>query len=487
MKQSILITIISAVVITGFPSCKNYLDELPKDRISESNYYNNLESAQGAVNAIYSPVRKGGLNGPYFLQTDIRADYGYGRGSTSPIGEYQTLDQVNIARTDGLWADFYRSINYANIAIEKIPPIAVISEASRNALVAEARFMRAFCYYHLVINWGAAPLYLSAGQASGGRAPVQDVYKAIIEDLKNGEAFLPATPAQFGRPTKWAAKAFLSLVYLTMGQWDAAKEKAAEVIQSNDFSLVNVQKPDDFDNVFGASANGTPEEIFYLKFNHQDGWGWPLNLLWTATQFAPFGNYVIYEKPDNPFISNWDKADLRRQFNLFTEYIDPATNTVQQLPSSTPMLCSKFRDPAATGTTGFGNDYPFLRYADVLLIFAEASALAEGGPSAEAVECLNKVKRRGYGYSVNTASPVDYATGGWTAASFRDAVLKERGYELFMEGKRWQDLRRSGKAAGIILQTKGITVKESAYLWAIPQQEIDTNPEIGPEDQNPGY
>jgi len=151
------------------------------------------------------------------------------------------------------------------------------------------------------------------------------------------------------------------------------------------------------------------------------------------------------------------------------------------------VLCSKFRDPAATGRTGFGNDYPFLRYADVLLIYAEANDMAENGPSDLAIECLNKIRRRGYGYSPDATSPVDYPSTGWTASSFRDSVLQERGYELFMEGKRWEDLKRTNTAADVILQVKGITIKEAALLWPIPQQEIDTNPEIGPEDQNPGY
>jgi hypothetical protein len=487
MKRMIIFTALLGSVLFVLTSCKDYLKEVPKDRLSEANYYKTLDDAEGAINAIYSPIRQGALNGPYFLQVEIKADYAYGRGSTAPIGQYQGLDQVNISRTDGLWSDFYRSINYANIAIENIARISSINQAERDALVAEARFMRAFCYYHLVINWGAVPLYMSTEHADTKRAPVQDVYNAILADLKEGEKSLPPTPAQYGHPTSWAAKAFMAQVYLTMGKWDSAQVMAKEVISSNLFSLINVSQPDDFDKIFGASANGTSEEIFYLKYNHQDGWGWPLNLLWTSSQFAPFGNYVLYETPDNLFIKNWDPNDLRKQFDLFTAYIDPATGQVEQLPSSTPVLCSKFRDPAATGRTGFGNDYPFLRYADVLLIYAEANDMAENGPSDLAIECLNKIRRRGYGYSPDATSPVDYPSTGWTASGFRDSVLQERGYELFMEGKRWEDLKRTNTAADVILQVKGIKIKEAALLWPIPQQEIDTNPEIGPEDQNPGY
>lgn len=487
MKQIIFFITGAGLLLSGLTSCKDYLKEVPKDRLSESNYYRTLQDAQGAINAIYTPIRQGALNGPYFLQVEIKADYAYGRGSTQPIGQYQGLDQVNISRTDGLWSDFYRGINYANIAIENIAKIGAIDPSQRDALIGEAKFMRALYYYHLVINWGAVPLYLHTVHTDTKRAPVQDVYKAIISDLKDGEDVLPPAPAQYGHPTSWAAKAFLAQVYLVMGNWDSAQAMAKEVISSNLFSLVNVSQADDFDKIFGASANGSSEEIFYLKYNHIDGWGWPLNLLWTSSQFAPFGNYVLYETPENLFIKNWNPNDLRRQFDLFTEYTDPATGQLQQLPSSTPVLCSKFRDPAATGRTGFGNDYPFLRYADVLLMYAEANDMAEHGPSPLAVECLNRVRRRGYGYLPDAISPVDYPTTGWSETSFRDSVLQERGYELFMEGKRWEDLKRTGKAAEVIQQVKGIKIKEAALLWPIPQQEIDTNPEIGPEDQNPGY
>jgi len=487
MKRIAIYTICLGTCLFVLASCKDYLKELPNDRLSESNYYKTLDDAEGAISAIYAPIRHGAFNGPYFLQVEIKADYAYGRGSTQPIGQYQGLDQVNISRTDGLWSNIYQSISYANIAIENIAKISSISDEQKNALVSEAKFMRAFCYYHLVINWGAVPLYLSTEQDDTKRMPVENVYNAIVADLKDGEADLPATPAQYGHPTSWAAKAFLAQVYLTMGKWDSAQAMAQEVINSNQFSLLKVSQPDDFDHIFGASANGTSEEIFYLKFNHQDGWGWPLNLLWTSTQFAPFGNYVLYETPDNLFIKNWDPNDMRKQFDLFTEYTDPATGQVEQLPSSTPVLCSKYRDPGATGTTGFGNDYPFLRYADVLLIYAEANDMAENGPSTLAIECLNKIKRRAYGYASDAPSPVDYPSTGWTKDSFRDSVLQQRAYELFMEGKRWEDLKRTDKAAEVILKVKGISIKQASLLWPIPQQEIDTNPSIGPDDQNPGY
>jgi hypothetical protein len=122
-----------------------------------------------------------------------------------------------------------------------------------------------------------------------------------------------------------------------------------------------------------------------------------------------------------------------------------------------------------------------------LLIYAEAASQAASGPSLLAIERLNMVKRRAYGLPSKLPSTVDYPSTGWTTASFRDAVIQERAYEQFMEGKRWLDLKRTGKASEKILAAKGLTIKEAHYLWPIPKQEIDTNPALSQKDQNPGY
>jgi len=468
-------------------SCSKFLDEVPEDRLAEGNFYKSLDDARSAVNAIYAPVRPGIFRGPYFLQMEIMADYAEGRGSTAIIGEYKGLDIVNIQRVGLIWDGFYRSIRNANIAIENIPGIASVSESDKNALVAEARFMRAFSYYHLVRNWGAVPLYLSTTPASTARTPAADVYKAIVADLEFAEKNLPPKPAQYGRPGTGAAKALLADVSLTTGNWDVARDKADEVIKSGQFSLINVTKTDDWENVFGPSVNGSPEEIFYIKFNHLDGWEWPHNLLWSETEFSPFGNYVIYSTLDNRFLNAWDNQDLRKQWDIFTAYINRKTGLLEKLPASTPVLFSKWRDPGAPTTIGHANDYPFLRYADVLLIYAEAAAMAENGVSASAVERLNMIRRRAYGFPANATSTVDYPTGGWTLNAFRDTVLQERAYELFMEGKRWLDLKRTGKVKEVIKANLGKDVQDIHLLWPIPQQEIDTNPEISQAEQNPGY
>jgi starch-binding outer membrane protein, SusD/RagB family len=483
MKKIILLIFL----VISITSCKKYLEEIPKDKLSENNFYAALPDAISAVNSIYSPIRDN-LNDNYSVMIDILSDYWYGRGSTMPMSNYQGLDATNIVRVSNSWGYQYRSIRNANIAIQKISGMK-IAGSDKSALVAEARFLRAYVYYTMVRLWGPIPLYLDTEPKDMSRKSEDEVYQAIIADLQTGETDLPSTPAEFGRPTKWSAKALLAEVYLTRGEWLLAKSKAQEVIDSHIFGLVEVSVANDFDKIFGPSANGTSEEIFYLKFSHEDGYGYPHKLLWYQDQFSPFGSYVTYGKPTNLFLNTWDKNDLRKQFNIFTQYINRFTGVTETLPASTPILCSKYRDVAATGQNGFGNDRTVLRYADVLLIYAEASVLAENGVSSSALDCLNKIKRRAYGYPSGSVSPVDYPAGGWTVDSFRNTVIQERGYELFMEGKRWFDLKRLGtdKLKELVLANKGMTVKDLHLLWPIPQQEIDTNPDINVADQNPGY
>lgn len=481
------IFLLIAVILT-MVSCKKFLDEVPSDRLSEVNFYKNLSDAKAAVNSIYQPIRViSAFGGQYLLQVEIMAEYSIGRGSTAAVSAYKGLDATNAQRVGLVWQYLYQSINYANIAIEKIPQISTIDDAVKSSLIAEARFMRAFNYYHLVRHWGGVPLLLSMNPENTGRAPVNDVYKAIIDDLENGEAVLPDVPEQYGRPSKWSCKAFLADVYLTRKEWGPAKQKAEEVINSGKFSLIPVLALNDMDKIFGPLANGTSEEIFYLKYNNQNGWQWPHSILYSGTTYSPFGAYVMTSSLDNRFLNEWSDDDLRKQWGVSTHYTNRVTGQYMQLPALAPVHFTKFRDNNAPTNSGHANDYPFIRYADVLLIQAEASAMDENGPSQTAIENLNKIKRRGYGLPVNEPSSVDYPASGWTAGSFQDAVLMERAYELFLEGKRWLDLKRTGKIESSILHYKGIEVAEAHLNWPIPQQEIDNNPMISQSDQNPGY
>jgi hypothetical protein len=128
---------------------------------------------------------------------------------------------------------------------------------------------------------------------------------------------------------------------------------------------------------------------------------------------------------------------------------------------------------------------PIYRYTEAFLFYAEAACQAENGPSALALERLNMIKRRAYGHAPNVVSPVDYPSG-MSKAAFVEAVLQERAYEFLLERRRWFDLKRTGKVKEAFAKV-GKNIIDHRLLWPIPENEINNNPALTQNDQNPGY
>jgi hypothetical protein len=192
------------------------------------------------------------------------------------------------------------------------------------------------------------------------------------------------------------------------------------------------------------------------------------------------GYYALYsDKVTNSTIANWDVTDLRSNL-WYTWNIGLGANSV---------LNKKLTDPTSPGNTRAGNDYPLYRYADVLLMYAEADCRASGAPTADAIEKLNMVHRRAYGKNPLTAdATVDFKLADYNKDSFIELCIKERGYETQMEGKRWLDLKRTGEVKQRIKAATGKDVADKHLLWPIPTSELNYNSLINPStDQNPGY
>ena len=250
--------------------------------------------------------------------------------------------------------------------------------------------------------------------------------------------------------------------------------------------MVEVAVPDDFYKIFGPDVATTTEEVFHLKFAKQAGLG--NNFVWFYqhpntklfnTGSPPFGTY---SKSDNPFIAGWDGADLRKIFN-FISIGDFGFGV-------TGIINKKFIDPMAIAFNASSTDYPMYRYADVLLLYAEAVSRAGNGPTAEALDALNQVHRRAYGKNSKTASSVDFKLADYTAQSFADLVVKERAYETLFESKRWYDLKRLGadKLKATVKAAKGKDVTDKFLLWPLPVSELNYNLALdASKDQNPGY
>ncbi|MGX5819841.1 RagB/SusD family nutrient uptake outer membrane protein [Chitinophaga lutea] len=488
MKRSILFytnILLAGLLLAGAPSCKKALEEDPRS-IAVEGFYNTPSEVESAANAMYAPLRTTAMvSAIYVALMEAQSDFLIPNGSWIPLGTYTGLDNTNYGRTGGVWTNLYLTIRNANLIIRHAPNGTGLNDQQKQRYVGEAKFMRALCYFHLARHWAGVPLRTDNNLDSVNlpRATETAVYQLIEEDLQYAAQHLPETAPQAGRPTKWSARTVLADVYLQRKKYPAARDMAREVISSGRHSLVPVSQPDDFLNLYGPDLISTSEEIFYLKFSRQTGQALLLTL-YEAHPGTPYANgaglFSLYTDPTQvTTIRDWDPQDLRKQFNLYPWKFGRGDNT---------MLVKKYQDRKALPNGAGGNDYPWYRYADLLLIYAEAANAANQGPTAEAVEALNEVHRRAYGYNPKTASPVDFRQADYNEAAFLRLIVKERGYETLFEGKRWLELKRLGIAKEYIRNAKGKEMNDALLLWPLPNAELNYNKAMDPvKDQNPGY
>ncbi len=468
-----------------FVACTKDLEEQPKSIAAET-FYNTPSEVEAGLNAIYVPLKNTNcMGGLYPAQLETYGDYIYGRGSYGILNQYM-LDNTNTTRTGQMWQLFYQAILNANICIQKIPLGKSLTDADKSKYLAEAKFLRGLIYFNLVRNWGGVILRTEANIDSIDlkRSTSDETYALAIADLKYAEQNLPDNPRFTGAPAKLAATSVLAELYLCLQQWQNARDEANTVIQSNRFSLVKVTTAPDFDKIYGPDIVTTSEEIFYLKFSRQGSfYGFPFSMFAHAPgdgHHGAGGYYAQYSDTVlNSVIKNWDKNDLRKRFNWYSWNIGLGPNII---------LNAKYSDSKAINGSNAGNDYPWYKYSDVLLMYAEAESRVNGGPDASAVNALNQVHRRAYGYDPAQTSPVDFQVNNYNAQSFLDLVIQERNYETCFESKRWLDLKRLGIVKQVILSVKGVTVADKFLLWPIPVVEMAYNKALDPvNDQNPGY
>ena len=484
MKKTIIFLLFTVI----FLSCEKMLEEVPKSFISRANFYKNESDAQAAIRGAYSSFDVDYYGTTYYLFVVLHSDYANGRGSQAPISIFdKVLDQTNIDRAAVNWSTLYAAINQANSVLGNVPNITKIGDDVKSQILAEAHFLRAMAYFNLVRGWGAVPIKTTESadisSIAGVREPESKVYELIIEDALAAEKDLPESVGdQTGRASKYAAKMLLAQVYLTLEKWSDAATKANDVITGGHYSLVPVNKPDDFYNIFATVTNS--EDI--MSVHHSETRESQIPTYMHRPNTPPYNNssngYFAWLPNMSSFIGNsWNGKDLRKSFNLYKKYLGPDGDSIS-LPPASPILFKKF----IKSPDGFGvYSVPIYRYSEAFLIYAEASCMADGTPSSLALERLNMIKRRAYGYDPTAASPVDYPAG-MSKDAFRDAVLNERGYEFLLEGRRWWDLKRTGRVKET-MQAAGKNFIDYRLLWPIPSNEINNNPSLTQADQNPGY
>lgn len=473
------------------PSCKKFLVEEPKNLVSVANFYKTADDAIAAVNAIYGYLNStstGSTAGVYHssfwviagLASDEMQNNQLGAPDLDQLATFSHSPQNNSLQET--WQMHYKTITIANIAIERIPAINMDVNL-RARLVNEAKFLRGLMYFDMVRLFGDIPLVTKEVEdLKPGRAEASSVYDLVISDLVAAEALPASYPAGNGkgRATSGAAKALLAKVYLTKKEYDKAASKALEVINSNQYQLW-----DDFSDVFKLSSRNGKEAVFSVGFG--DGGGaisfWEVGqfnvrLLPTALTEEGVENAQGWQIPTVQLYNSFEADDRRRDVTFVTEIQNKNGTTTQIRP-----YIQKYWDRVAEpkGNASF-NDYPVLRYADVLLTYAEAAN--ETGNTAAAHEYINKVRKRARfdGTTERNTLP-DYV--GLTKDQFKAAVIKERRLEFVAEGQRWFDLARTGTLETLVPVAKpGVTPQQKHYVFPIPQRERDLNENL---TQNDGY
>lgn len=474
-------------------SCEDPLMEEPRTFLSQEAVFSSQAGVVSATLGIYEPFREGNLYGWWLLgNLEFWSDYMFGRGSQANASLYQ-LGSRGIGRVGNIWRGAYSVINRANVVIQQLNEreIPGVDDKLKSELEAEARFLRALSYFHLVRLFGDCPIRTEpeTDQANLAipRSPEEEVYAQILADLDFAEQNLPDVNYNEGRATRWSAGGLLAIVYLTRSEWSEAAAKAKEIMDSGQFSLVEVEVPEDFQKIFGPDVVTHSEEIFSLKHARIEGLEFePLWLMHRAgSGYSLGGNaFAWFGNPDS-WLGDWmdeiGGPDLRT-----TDWMYNGPEDEQFLSAEIPMLFKKFRD---TESDLPGNDFPIVRYTEILLIYAEATSQANGGPTPDAYEAANRVRRRAYGLPLDQPSEEADLPPGLSAADFQDEILLERAKEFVMEGKRWYDLLRTGKTLEVIRASGPMkaAIQEKHLKWPIPSEEIDNNDAITPADQNPGW
>lgn len=438
MKKIFKSFAILAASLLILQSCSD-LNISPRNAVPTATAINNLASARAAVFGAYSELQDGTLAFDGFLSNAQMFTDEMNHTGTFPTR--LEFGQLNVfpANTTmaAVFSDFYDVINICNNIIDVLPGVEdpTLSEEARNSLLGEAHFIRAFCYWYLTNNWKDVPLIINPtiDVDSTLNVPV-NTQAEIMTQIKTDLDFAEANLATSGgtRVSADAATAMLARWYLHDGDNANALAKAEELIDGGNYALEA-----DYADIF---AGGNAEQIWYLDFNSIDG---------NSNAFFYFPSAKggrLSTSPSQTLIEAYEAGDAR-----FAASIDSAS-----VPGEPHLI--KYSDVAA-GT----DPLYFLRYAEVLLIAAEAAA-AEG-EFTKANDYYNQVRTR-----------AGLAEGTLDANNYVDLILQERFVEFAGEGSnRLWDLRRTGKAEEVL---GPIGYDPCDDVWPLPQRDIDRNPNL---------
>ena len=494
-------------------ACNDFLTVPLESSISTSNFYSTPEEFELGLTGVYSTLRtddwaSNARYGSYFqglltltrVGTDeMFAGYDIYGGEVQLSDYTYTTSSIFLSRT---WFVMYQGIQRANIIIDRIASVEM-DDASKARISGEAHFLRAFFYFHLVRLFGEVPLVVhettDLSLLNTKRKAVAEVYKQITEDLLYAKEHIPEGAAN-GHASREAATAMLGKVYLQMSGYplydqEAASKALAELTEVKNNPRFALES--DYFALFDGEHEYGPEYIWDIEFanNGTTFYGGQVGTL----EGVPSEAYMYWTSlravPD--LLGCYEDADIRKgNFAQFQYVYDSSRKLVEKYPEDGEealiyhSFALKFRHPLDDekrkgGWANWANpiNFPIIRYADVLLMYAEASARANGSVQPDALEAVNMVRRRGYGLDVNTASAVCDISAS-SKEDFLAKILLERKLELCFEGQRWYDLQRYDQIKEAL---ESCTVMIEAYpsyasnfqekhkFYPIPQDVIDAS------------
>jgi len=503
MKKNLIYT----CILLGLVSCDDFLTEDPTGSLTTSSTVSSPEIARAFVDGAYSNIGTfnnggGGWGGNNASLTEFMTGKADGNSQTEAFKFYDLEYDARAFYIDNWWSGMFSGIARANLAIQKITEITTLPAATKTNMIAEAKTMRALYYFQLVRMFGDVPkltaLVTSLDEVQTPRSPVKEIYdQIIIPDLLEAEKSTLTWRDVNGRVSMGAIKALLADVYLTYAgfpvqggpqAYSESAKRSKEIIDNATYSLF----PEYTDMIRPANRN-LVEFIFQIQHEKDIR-----NNGLTPVTLPAFRGIASYSDeyggllPRKEFVESYEKGDKRAQEKQFfytyykghpSDY--PAGDVRRDSLNLGGYYIYKYFDKQAIDSDAKANiNYTIYRYAEVLLMYAEASNRAEGKPNAQAIKALNDVRARAKLAAVTTVN----------VEEFEKAVWAERYFELCFEGKMWFDIIRTRKVRNDLTRqwdnfvghktVYGKTFTEKNLLFPIPKRETDNNKKLV---QNTGF
>ncbi len=490
MKRYIITLSVFALLLV---SCsEDFLEKAPLDTINTENFYQSEADAIAAINGAYQPLQWPKLYNMRMWTSDIMAANSIVGAGGGDDGR-ETQDMANfVTTTDNPGVlDLFRGpppgILRCNVVLQEVPGMD-IDEDVKNRVMGEAYFLRGLYHFILVRYFGDFPLILTPLAPGDNLRPFRTdkdiIYEQIIKDLEAAKDLLPArstySATDLGRAAKGSAAGLLAKVYLTLGDYDKVVPLCDEVATLG--YALNPLYGDNFD-VLKKNSQESLFEIQYISDAGEDFWSNENQASWLSTFTGPRNSDMVaggwgWNQPTQEFVDAYEAGDLRKDVTVLYEGCPPFDGLdYDPVYSTTGYNLRKFLVTKSVSATSDNSplNFPVLRYADVLLMKAEA--LNELGQTTDALVPLNAVRERAGLRAFQELTP----------AEFKEVVLHERRMELAFEGQRWFDLIRvDGGQWGLdFLHSVGkLNASEKYLLFPIPLKERESNPNL---TQNPGY